>query len=168
MSQSHNFTKPYKENESKYAIEGRPSLSDNKSLPNNFSEQQAIGSAKEVNDRSNVIIAANSFLLLPFVNCLTSTLINGYLNAIPILICIVGIGLNIFLIGINRKQLSKISDYKIKLNQFLKEKYSVLNFPTIDIEDVSKRFNTYAPIFLIIIWVLCMAFVIVQKTVGIS
>jgi hypothetical protein len=122
-------------------------------------------SEKEVSDRTNIIIAANSFLLLPFTGLLTSSMITGYLNAIPILICIIGIGLNSFLWVANFNQNKKI-------NAFLKENLTkgnnlTENYPKLGLEDAYKYFNKYGSPFLSVVWIACLIFFALQKTIGI-
>ncbi len=112
----------------------------NKSFPNTFLEQRVLRLEKEVSDRTNIIIAANSFLLLPFVSALTSDMITGYLNGIPILICIIGIGLNAFLIADKSKKMDMINEFIQKLKKSPTVDYSIWDGGL-----VRKIFDTYGP-----------------------
>lgn len=137
----------------------------NKSEPDNSVENFVLYSVKQLSDRTNIIIAANSFLFMPFATLLTSTAITGYLVAIPIIICIVGIGLNAILGFTNIIQIGKIS----KSLEGVKSSFIKTCFKS-DAKDYSTLyniFNKYAPILLITAWSLCIVFFILQNTIGI-
>ena len=123
-----------------------------------------VRSEKEISDRTNIIIAANSFLLLPLTNTLTSGMITGYLNVVPILICIIGVGLNPLLIYTNYFQQNKIKEF---LNDPNRTSNFGTQFTKIGLEDAYKNFNRIAPPFLTIVWVGILIFVIFEKVLGI-
>ncbi len=127
-------------------------------------QQMLLSSEKEISDRTNIIIAANSFLLLPFVSTLTSPMITGYLNAVPVLICIFGIGLNPLLIYTNfiqHRRINKFLDSKSKTPPSLNDAYE-----SIGLNDAYANFTKYAPPFLTAVWIACLIVFILQKTIG--
>ena len=150
---------------------------ENKSL-----EKLVLDTEKKTSDRTNIIIAANSFLLLPFATLVTSTSVTGWLIAIPILVCIAGIGLNSFLVLSNWK---RIGNLKKSLEKSLETELMSTSFDAFFninrevIEKASKdatgtsyekikaavgkaelfdNFDKYAPYFMILIWGLCLVF----------
>jgi hypothetical protein len=127
-------------------------------------QQMLLSSQKEISDRTNIIIAANSFLLLPFVSTLTSPMITGYLKAVPVLICIFGIGLNPLLIYTNLIQHRNIDTF---LNSKINAAPNFIhNYKKIGLNDAYTYFNRYAPPFLTVLWILCLIVFILQKTLG--
>jgi hypothetical protein len=127
-------------------------------------QQMLLSSQKEISDRTNIIIAANSFLLLPFVSTLTSPMITGYLNAVPVLICIFGIGLNPLLIYTNLIQHRNINTF---LNSKIKTAPNFIdNYKKIGLNDAYTCFNKYAPPFLTVVWIACLTVFILQKTLS--
>lgn len=108
---------------------------------------------------------------MPFATLVTSTSITGYLVAIPLIICLVGIGLNGFLRFSNKIQINKIKK-SLKNPTMLAGASSFFQdyFKASATEDDSTLydvFNKYAPILMIIAWSLCLVFTILQITIGI-
>ena len=128
-------------------------------------EKLLLHADKALNDRTNIIIAANSFLLLPFASLITQ--VTGYLLAIPIIICGIGIDLNTFLILSSKIQTNKTKESLRNLTESGKISPSFKDyFKTAGTKDNSMLFdifNKYAPIFMIIAWSLCLIFFILQN-----
>jgi hypothetical protein len=129
-------------------------------------ERIVLHSEKKMSDRTNIIIAANSFLFMPFATLLTSELITGYLQAIPIILCTVGIGLNVFLGSFNKIQTARIrKDLKNLRVPTGASPFFGNYFRSAD--SFYDFFNKYAPILMIIAWSLCLVFFVLQITIGI-
>ncbi len=146
---------------------------DNKSL-----EKLVLDTEKKTSDRTNIIITANSFLLLPFATLATSASVTGWLIAIPVLVCIAGIGLNSFLVLSNRKRIGNLKksletgimgtpfDAFFNINREVIENASNNKTETsqeaikdaIGKAELFDKFDKYAPYFMICIWGLCLVF----------
>jgi len=127
----------------------------------NASKELVLTLEKQASDRTNIIIAANSFLFLPFATLVTSPSVNGYLVAIPIIICLVGIVLNTFL---------RISFLKhLNIRDSLTEEPTVKNYFKVNIAGKEEStfydtFNQAAPILMFIAWASCLIFFILYTT----
>ena len=131
-------------------------------------ERIVLNSDKKVSDRTNIIIGANSFLFVPLVQ---SFALSGYLQAIPIILCGIGIGLNAFLRFFNIIQIERTKESLRDLAKSERESPFFANyFKGADTKDFSRLydvFNKYAPILFIVAWILCLVFSLLQITFGV-
>ena len=132
----------------------------------------------EISDRTNLVIAANAFLFGAFATMLGSTSLNGYKLYIPIIICILGIAINIYLEVLSFKQANKIKKILQKrpnavVSEIVKEYYTSNNIENGKVvkgeifDAILSTFNKGAPIILTIGWILCLVLYTLQTTVGI-
>lgn len=120
-------------------------------------EKLALQKAKTVSDQANIVLAANSFLFMPFVSSFTGAReLTGLLVLVPIIICGVGIGLNAGLIWYIYKTKKSIKAY------FATEDTQRLLTRTNFFTSLTDFFKKYASILLLITWCICISVVIVQ------
>lgn len=137
---------------------------------NGSRERLVVQLEEQISTRTNIIIAANSFLFMPFVSLITgSTPLTGYLVWIPIILCMVGIVLNIFWVYSTFNQIHK-RDYLITRSNLV----AYFQIPP-DKNAANKSnessfydtFNKAAPFLMIIAWIFILGFYILQKSAGI-
>ena len=111
--------------------------------------------AKTLDDQVNIVLAANSFLLMPLVTLIVGAkdLVGLFVWA-PIIICLIGIGLDIGLVYyiFRSKDIKSLRDFDKNLKE--------LKTPTID------SFKKYASLLLLSAWTGCLIFVCVQILPG--
>jgi len=98
-------------------------------------------------------------------------MITGYLQAIPIILCGIGIGLNILLRFFNKIQIEKTRKSLKNLAKSGRANPFFANYfkgeDTKDFSTLYDIFNKYAPILMIIALTLCIVFFILQKAIGV-
>jgi hypothetical protein len=98
---------------------------------------------KKVGDRTNIILAVNTFLFDIFISLITAEYLPGFLFWIPIIICFSGLALNFFLSILNQRQMEKIRELSLKHEQ--------LDYKN-SLEDL---FNYWVPRILTFTWLFC-------------
>jgi hypothetical protein len=138
-------------------------------------QQLALQKAKTLNDQANFVIAANSFLFLPFVSCFTGGReLTGLLVLLPIIICGVGILLNAGLIWYIYRAKKVIESYNKTIKEAIKsydkafEAYKGLPRLSDFFTSLFDFFKKYAPIVLLVTWCLCISIVIAQLSLGMT
>jgi hypothetical protein len=136
-------------------------------------EQLILHLEEKVSNRANIIIAANSFLFNAFA-ILVASKITGNLVWIPLIICLLGIGINLLILS-NKAQISKITS---SLNQYLDKEEGKDLFTMFSTSFFYKHyfnpgdnktstfsdiFNMLAPLLMIAGWIGC---IIILKTFG--
>jgi hypothetical protein len=138
-------------------------------------QQLALQKAKTFNDQANIVIAANSFLFLPFVSCFTGAReLTGLLVSVPIVICGVGIFLNAGFIWYIYTAKKDIELYNKTIKELMTsydkafESYKGLPRLSDFFTSLFDFFKKYAPIVLLVTWCLCLSIVIAQLSLDIT
>jgi len=121
----------------------------------------------QMSTRTNIILASNSFLFLPFVSSLTgATALAGLFLWIPIVICVVSIVLNIFWVHSIFSQIRKRDNFVEKSSLptrfFSAPKIKEKTLP--DESTFYDFFNKYTPFLMIAAWICILALYVLQKS----
>ena len=122
-------------------------------------EKVELQKAKALDDQVNIVLAANSFLFMPFVTLIVGAKdLVGLFVLAPIIICAIGIFLDIGLVYyiFRAKDLESLRDFDKKLKESK-------NIPTPNLID---SFKKYASFLLLFAWITCLIFVCVQILPG--
>ena len=131
-------------------------------------ERLVVQLQEQISTRTNIIIASNAFLFMPFVSLITgSTPVTGYFVWIPMVVIFASIGLNGFWLYATFKQIDKRDNLVTRLS--LESYFKIPRDRTKPEEDKDSAFydffNKAAPILMIVAWLFILGFYLLQKII---
>jgi hypothetical protein len=117
---------------------------------------------KKINDRANILIAAQSFLFGGIATLLRDMKLTSWHLMIPVIICLTGIGINIIWGRSNGKQMRKTNDTINKLSNQKKASaiFSILDTKKINNPKLTDFVSEWMPFVLAFGWIFTLIFYI--------